>query len=81
MKDIGVEIYQIEIEIENLGCQIKTSEMSLINKMRDIEERISSPEDKVEEIDSSVKESGKSKIKSGPKHSGNLRHHEKTNHK
>lgn len=57
-----------------LRCQIKTAKVSLTNKLQDMGEKVSGVEDKVGEMDSSVKENVKSKISTGTKHPGNLRH-------
>ena len=46
--------------MENLGKRMETAEVSITNKMQDMEERISGVDDNIEEIDSSVKENTKS---------------------
>ena len=42
--------------MKNLQCQTKAIEVSLTNRVQDVEERISGLEDNVEEIDHSVNE-------------------------
>lgn len=50
----------------------KPTEVSLTNKLQDVEERISGAEDKVDEMNNSVKEIVKFKKSTGVKHPGNL---------
>lgn len=38
---------EIKVEIEYLGCQIKSSEVSLTNRLQGMKERLSGVEDKV----------------------------------
>lgn len=47
--------------MKNLGSQTKTSEESFTNRLQDMEEKISRPEYKIEEMDSLAKENVKSK--------------------
>ena len=42
--------------MENLGKRSGITDVSITNKLQEIEERISGVEDKVEEIDTNVKE-------------------------
>lgn len=58
---------------------IGTSEVSLTNRIEEVEEKILDTEDKVEEMGTSVKENVKSKT--GTKHAGNLEHYEETKSK
>lgn len=53
----------VKLATKNLGTQIETSDVSLTNKIPEIEERISGIKDKTEEMDASVKENVKSKNK------------------
>ena len=48
------------LEMENLGKQRRTAYESITNRIQEMEERISSAEDIIEEIDSLVKENAKS---------------------
>lgn len=69
---------EIKLEIKNLGYQRKTWEVSLINWLQDIKDRIT--EGKVQEMDSSVRENAKSnppQKKSRHKHPRNLGNYEK----
>jgi hypothetical protein len=65
------------LEMENLGNQTATTDASIINRLQEIEESISIVKGMIEEIDTYVKESIKSKKTSDSKHPGNLRHYEK----
>ena len=65
--------------MKNLGTCTGTSEASLINRIQEIEKRISGIEDKIEEINSLVKENVN--LNSWPKTTRNLGHDEKTNSK
>lgn len=47
------------MEMKNLGCQTKTSYVSLNDRLKDTDDRISALEDKVEDNDISVKENVK----------------------
>jgi uncharacterized coiled-coil protein SlyX len=47
--------------MENPGKRTKTTETGINNRMQEMEERISGIEDKIEEIDTLVKENTKSK--------------------
>lgn len=53
---------EIKLEMKNSGCQTKPSEVSRTNRLTDKGGRISCLEDKVKEIDRSVKQNVKSKI-------------------
>ena len=46
-------------EIENLGKRSRIIDGSITNRMQEIEERISSAEDTIENIDTAVKENAK----------------------
>lgn len=49
------------MEVENLGTRTETTEVSIINRIQEREERTSGVEDTVEKIDTSVKENIKLK--------------------
>jgi hypothetical protein len=49
------------LEIENLGKRSGITDVSITNRIQEIEERISCVEDMVEEIDTTVKENSKPK--------------------
>ena len=51
---------------------------SIINRIQEIEERISGAEDTIENIDTKVKENAKGNKAPNPKHPGNSGHNEKT---
>ena len=53
---------EIKPEMKNSGCQTKPKEVRRTNRLTDKVGRISCLEDKVKEIDRSVKENVKSKI-------------------
>ena len=65
------------LELENPGKRIGTIDSSITNEVQDTKERIWGVEDKIEEIDTMVKQNVKS-IKFLRKHPGNLGHNEKT---
>ena len=50
------------LEIENLGKRTGTTDTSIINRIQEMEEKISSIEGTIEEINASFKENIKSKI-------------------
>ena len=50
------------LEIENLGKRTGTTDTSIINRIQEMEEKISSAEGTIEEINASFKENIKSKI-------------------
>ena len=50
------------LEIENLGKKSGTIDASISNRIREMEERISSTEDTTENIDTTIKENVKSKM-------------------
>jgi hypothetical protein len=52
---------EVILEMENPGKRTKTTETGINNRMQEMEERISGIEDKIEEIDTLVKENTKSK--------------------
>ena len=71
------------LEMVNLGKRSGATDASIINRIQEIEERISGTEDTIENIDIKVKENAKCKKKKknkktpNPKHPGNLGHNGK----
>jgi hypothetical protein len=63
------------LEIENLG---KKSGAIDVNRIQEIEERISGAEDSIENMVTTIKENAKCKKDPNPKHLGNPGHNEKT---
>lgn len=53
---------QGKLEMRNSGTQTGTSEASLINRIQEMEEWISGSEDKIEEMDSIIKENVNIKV-------------------
>ena len=64
--------------MKELRNRTGTTVASIANRMLEIEERILSIENTVEEINAFVEENGKLKFFSEIKHPGNMRHSEKT---
>jgi hypothetical protein len=88
IQDLKVEVETIKktqmeanLEIENLGKRSGIMDLSIINRIQDIEERISSVDDTIEEIDTTVKENSKHKKAPNPKHPRKSGHNEKTKSK
>jgi hypothetical protein len=65
------------LEIETLGKKSGTIDASISNRIRDMEERISSAEDSIGNLDTTVKEHKMQKYPNS-KHPGNPGHNEKT---
>ena len=68
IQDLKVEVETIKktqmeanLEMENLGKRSGITDVSITNRIQEIEERISGVEDTVEEIDTTVKENSKHK--------------------
>jgi uncharacterized coiled-coil protein SlyX len=68
IQDLKVEVETIKktqmvanLEMENLGKRSEITDVSITNRIQEIEERISGVEDTVEEIDTTVKENSKYK--------------------
>ena len=66
--DLKVEVETIKkmqmeanLEIENLGKRSGITDVSITNRIQEIEERISGVEDTVEEVDTIIKENSKLK--------------------
>ena len=88
IQDLKVEVETIKktqmeanLEMENLGKRSGITDVSITNRIQEIEERISGVEDTIEEIDTTVKENSKHKKPPNPKQSRNLGHNEKTKSK
>ena len=47
------------LDMENLGQQAETTETSIINRIQEIQERISDSEDTIEKINALIKENSK----------------------
>ena len=68
IQDLKMEIETIKksqrgttLELENLGKRSGVIDASIINRLQDIEERISGAEDTIENTDTTVKEKAKGK--------------------
>jgi hypothetical protein len=68
------------VEMGNIGKRTVTSDTSITNRIKVIEERISGVEDSTEETDILVKENAKQKVPK-PQYPGNLGHNERTKSK
>jgi hypothetical protein len=66
------------LEIENLGKKSGNFDVSISNRIQEMEERISGAEDSIENIDTSIKENAKCKKNPNSKHPGNPGYNEKT---
>ena len=66
------------LELENLGKRSAVIDVSITNRIQEIEERISGEEDTIENIDTTVKENAKMQKTLSPKHPGSPGHNEKT---
>jgi hypothetical protein len=66
------------LEIETLGKKSGTIDMSINNRIQEMEERISGAEDSLENIGTTIKEYTKCKKDPKSKHPGNPGHNEKT---
>ena len=69
IQDLKMEIETIKksqrettLELENLGKRSGVIDASITNRIQEIEERISGAEDTIENIDTAVKESAKSRL-------------------
>jgi hypothetical protein len=72
---------EANLEMENLGKRSGIRDVSIPNRIQEIEERISGVGDIVEEIDTTVKENSKHKKTPNPKYPGNSGHNENTKSK
>jgi uncharacterized coiled-coil protein SlyX len=70
IQDLKVEVepikkiqMQASLEMENLGKRSGITDVSITNKIQEMEDRISGIEDTIEEIDTTVKENSKCKNK------------------
>ena len=71
---------EANLEMENLGKRSEITDVSITNRIQEMEERISGVEDTVEEINTTVKENSKHKKQNKApnlKHPGNSGHNEK----
>lgn len=66
------------LEIETLGRKSGTIDVSISNRIQEMEERISGAEDSIENIGTTIKENAKCKKDPNSKHPGNSGHNEKT---
>ena len=75
IQDLKVEVETIKISqkettlvIENLGKKSGVIDVSINNRIQEIEERISDAEDTIKSIDTTVKENAKCKMQKAPNH-------------
>ena len=68
---------KVNLKMENLGKRSRITDVSITNRIQDLEERISGVEDIVEDNDITVKENSKHKKTPNPKHPKNSGHNEK----
>jgi uncharacterized coiled-coil protein SlyX len=68
IQDLKVEVetikktqVEVNLEMENLGKKSEITDVSITNRIQEMEERISGVEDTVEEINTTVKENSKHK--------------------
>ena len=66
------------LEIETLGKRSGTIDVSISNRIQEMEERISGAEDSIENIGTTIKENAKCKKDPNSKHPGKPGHNEKT---
>jgi hypothetical protein len=68
------------LEIETLGKKSGITDVSISNRIPEMEERISGAEDSIGNMDTTIKDNAKCKIQKDPysKHPGNPGHNEKT---
>jgi predicted nucleic acid-binding Zn-ribbon protein len=66
------------LEIENLGKKSGTIDVSISNRIQEMEERISGAEDSIKNIGTTIKENTKMHKDPNSKHPGNPGHNEKT---
>lgn len=74
---------EVKLEMKNLGTRTEILEASLTKIIQEMEDRVSSTEDKIGDKDTAVKENVKSTKKErkqnpGTKHPGNLGYYENT---
>ena len=84
IQDLKMEVETIKktqgettLEIETLGKKSGITDVSISNRIPEMEERISGAEDNIENNNTTVKENAKCKD-SNLKHAGNLGHNERT---
>jgi hypothetical protein len=66
------------LEIETLGNKSGTIDVSIRNRIQEMEERISGAEDSIRNMDTTIKENAKCKKDHNSKHPRNTGHKEKT---
>ena len=66
------------LEIENLGKKSGNIDANISNRIQEMEERISSTEDSIENIGTTIKENGKMQKDPNSKYPGYPGHNEKT---
>ena len=69
---------EAKLEIETLGKKSGTIDVSISNRIQEMEERISGAEDSIENIGATIKEKWKMQKDPNSKHPGNPGHIEKT---
>ena len=69
---------ETNLEIEILGKKSGSVDASIMNRIQEIEERTSGPQDMIENNDTTVKENAKCKKQLTPKNPGNSGNNEKT---
>ena len=81
IQDLKMEVETIKktqrettLEIETLGKKSETIDASIINRIQEMEGRISGAEDSIENMDITIKENEKGKKDPNPKHAGNPGH-------
>ena len=86
-QDLKREVHTIKktqseatLEIEMLGKKSRTIDLSISNRVQEMEERISGTEDSIENMGTKIKENAKCKMQKDPKskYPGNPGHNEKT---
>jgi predicted nucleic acid-binding Zn-ribbon protein len=85
VQDLNMEVETIKktqrettLEIETLGKKSGAIDVSISNRIQDMEERISGAEDSIENIDTTIKEKCKMQKDPNSKHPGNPGHNEKS---
>ena len=69
---------KVKPKTKKLGTQTGISEVSLTNRIHEIEERISGIEDKMEGMFTSIQRNSKFSKAPSSKYLGNMRHYERT---
>jgi hypothetical protein len=66
------------LEVETLGKKSRSIDVSISNRIQEMGEKISSAEDSIGNMDTTIKENAKCKKDPNSKHPGNPGHNEKT---